>query len=163
VENRRLLILDTGPIRELIAYRAVNELRFFSLDRELANFVSPEAYRNCTAFLSSFRKKVTTASAVAELNFWIRDTGSTGQRELWQLVHEEFSRIGMDEETIRFLDMDLDLVARYGPTDVSLLEIARRNVSQNPVVLTLDTRLYGECLEAQISSELLQQVCNPEI
>ena len=70
--------------------------------------------------------------------------------------------MGLGEDLVRFLDMDIDLVAQYGPTDVSLLEIARNNLTQSPVVLTLDSRLYGECLSSQIASELLMQVCNPK-
>jgi hypothetical protein len=161
VDQRRLLILDTGPIRELIAYQAVNELGFRNLRRELTHLVNTEAHRNCGIFLSSFRKKLTSASVVGELNSWIRNTPTSGQRHLWQLAHEEFRNMGLDEGLIRFLDMDLDLVAKYGPTDVSLLEIARQNLGQRPVVLTLDSHLYGECWNAQIDSQLLGQVCGP--
>jgi hypothetical protein len=66
----------------------------------------------------------------------------------------------LDEDIIKFLDMDLDLVAKYGPIDVSLLELARRNLSKKPVVLTLDGRLYGECWSVQIESELLINICD---
>jgi hypothetical protein len=153
--------MDTGPLWELVLYRAVNELRFASLERKLTYFTSLEAYENCGDFLSAFGKKTTSASVVAELYGMIRDTEAKGHPQLWTLVYEEFRSMGMGEDVVGLLDMDLRLVARYGPTDVSLLEIARRNLRQSPVVLTLDSGLHGECWTAQISSELLREICNP--
>jgi hypothetical protein len=68
--------------------------------------------------------------------------------------------VGLDEELIKLLAMDLDLVTRYGPTDASLLEIARQNIATRPLVLTLDNHLYGECWHQEIESELLRDACN---
>lgn len=96
---------------------------------------------------------------MVELNGWIRNTVSLGQRELWRLAYEEFRNGGFDEDMVRFLDMDLDLVTRYGPADVSLMEIARQHVARRPVILTVDSHLFGECWRCQITSELLDSVC----
>jgi hypothetical protein len=120
--------------------------------------VSPEAYGS---FLSSFKRKTTSASVVAELYNFIRGTLPAGQRQLWKQVYEEFENMDMDEDIVKLLGMDADLVTKYGPTDVSLLEIARRNLTQRPVILTLDSLFHAECKKAQISSELLIEVCNP--
>jgi hypothetical protein len=155
--------MDTGPIWELVLYRAVKELGFTSLRRNLTYFVSPEAYENCGSFLSSFKRKTTSASVVAELYNFIRGTLPTGQRQLWKQVYEEFENMDMDEDVVRLLGMDAELVTKYGPTDVSLLEIARRNLTQRPVILTLDNPFHAECKKAQISAELLIEVCNPII
>jgi hypothetical protein len=57
--------------------------------------------------------------------------------------------------------MDLDHVNRFGPTDVSLMEIARQNSARIPLVLTLDSRLFGECWGQQIEARLLSAVCSP--
>jgi hypothetical protein len=160
VNRRKLLILDTGPLRELVAYRAVNELRFTNLRSELTNLADSNAYQKCGAFLSFFGKKISSPCVVAELNLWIRKTPTVGQRRLWQLAREEFTNMSLDEYLIRFLDMDLNLVVKYGPTDGSLIEIARQNINQQPVVLTLDSKLYGECCKSQIDSELFGQICS---
>jgi hypothetical protein len=156
---RSAVIIDTGPIRELITYHAVYGFGFNSLRPELKHLVSVEAYENCGRFLTSFRKRITSASVVAELYYWIRDTDRTGQKRLWERAREEFENMGMEENVVRLLDMDLNLVAKYGPTDVSLIEIARQNRPQKPVILTLDNRLYAECWKAQIGSSLLGEVC----
>lgn len=153
------VIIDTGPIRELITYHAVYGFGFDSLRPELKNIVSAESYESCGRFLTSFRQRITSASVVAELYYWIRDTDRTGQKRLWQRAREEFENMGMEENVVPFLDMDLDLVAKYGPTDVSLIEIARQKLPQKPVILTVDSHLYSECWKAQISSSLLREVC----
>lgn len=156
-----IVIVDTGPIWELVVHYAVNHLGFASLRRKLRHFESTEAYEQCGTFLSSFRKKTTSASVVAQLYNFIRDTEQNGQRLLWKRVYEEFENMGMDEEVVKLLDMDPGLIARYGPTDVSLIEIARRNLTQKPVILTLDIPLHSECRKAGILSRLLIDVCNP--
>jgi hypothetical protein len=159
--DRSIVIVDTGPIWELILFRAVNELGFASLRNNLQPFYTPQAYENCGDFLSSFGKKITSSSVVAELYRKIRDTDPNGHRRLWQQVYEEFTNMEMDEDIVKLLDMDLELVSNRGPIDVSLIEIARRNSNQDPVILTLDTKLHAECRKAQIGSALLIEVCNP--
>jgi hypothetical protein len=158
--QRRLLILDAGPIRELVVYRAVNELDFNKLSGELRHFADVTAYTRFSAFLSSFQHRTTSASVVAELYQWIRNTDAAGRKDLWQLTFEEFKNSGLDEHLIKLLDMDIDLVSRYGPTDVSLMEIARSNSSISPLILTLDGRLHSECWNQQIEAELLSVVCD---
>jgi len=153
------VIIDTGPIRELITYHAVYGFGFDRLRADLKHLVTAEAYENCGRFLTSFRKRITSASVVAELYLWIRYTDRTGQKRLWERAREEFENMGIEENVVPFLDMDLDLVAKYGPTDVSLIEIARRNLPHKPVILTLDSHLYSECWKAQIDSSLLREVC----
>jgi len=67
--------------------------------------------------------------------------------------------MGMEENMIEFQKMELDLVTKYGPVDVSLLEIARQNVAQNPTVLTIDSKLQGACGEGGVSAMSLLEVC----
>jgi hypothetical protein len=159
VGRRSVLILDTGPIRELVAYQAVYQFRFDTLRRELRHLNSAKSYRSCSEFLASFQRKMTSVSVVTELGRWIRDTRPKGQVRLWERVREEFENMGMDESAVKLLDMDIELVAKYGPTDVSLLEIAHRNAQQRPAILTLDGRLEAECRRTQISSFSLRDAC----
>src|SRR6266404_6942566 len=121
-----LLILDTGPIRELVLFHAVDQYRFEGLRGELRFIRDRRSYLRCAKFIASFRGKTTSASVVAELNSWIRKTDATGQTKLWNRVYEEFWSMGLDEEVVRLVDMELDFVARFGPVDVSLFELARR-------------------------------------
>jgi hypothetical protein len=162
VRRGGVAILDTGPIWELVLYDAVKQLGFASLKRDLQYFVRPEAYENCGDFLSTFAGRITSASVVVELYGRIQRTRpKMGHPPLWELVYEEFRNMRMKEEVVKLLDLDVNLVAKYGPTDASLLEIARRNRAQEPVILTVDGDFHARCKKEQISSELLIEVCNP--
>lgn len=153
--GRDLLLLDTGPIRELVLFHAVEEFRFESLRPKLRFIKHPTAYRQCSEFIASFRTKTTSASVVAELYHWIRDTDRTGQQKLWNRVYEEFENMRMEEEVVRLLEMNRGLVARLGPVDVSLFELARCHDIQRPVLFTAESRRYGglykECKDAGIN------------
>jgi hypothetical protein len=99
---------------------------------------------------------------VAELNYWIRETEPTGKEKLWSRVYEEFGEMRMDEQVVKLLEMDISLVARFGPMDVSLLEIARMNADLSPLVLTVERPLHTECLRAGLPVKLLKELALPE-
>ena len=90
--NGRLLVLDTGPIRELVLFHAVHEFRFERLRRELTFITHHLEYAQCGRFIASFQRKVTTASVVAELHSWIRDTDPAGRARLWNPSTRSFAR-----------------------------------------------------------------------
>jgi len=147
-----LLILDTGPIRELVLFHAVSEFKLEKLRRSLRFINDAESYDRCSQFVASFTNTMTTsASVVVELYHWIRETEPHGQSRLWRRVYEEFRNMGMDEEVIRLLEMDVDFVLRFGPVDASLLELARRHAASNPLILTTDSPLYGECKKSGLN------------
>jgi hypothetical protein len=156
--RRELLILDTGPIRELVLFHAVQHLHFERLRRDLRFIRSQGSYDICGAFIHSFRRKTTSASVVAELNYWIRQTEPQGQLKLWNRVYDEFREMGMDEHVVRLLDMDSSAVAKFGPVDVSLLEIAKRQAHLCPTVLTVELPLHGEGRRAGLRVRLIQDL-----
>ena len=164
VHHRDLLILDTGPIRELILYHAVYDLGFQSLSPQLNPYFHRSAYEQLSNFLGLFRERTTSASVVAELHRWIRDqTDAGGHRQLWEQIYQEFRNMGMNEEVIKLLDMPIGVVALQGPVDASLLEMARRHLDRNPVILTVDSWLASECKKTQVASAFhLIEVCHGE-
>jgi hypothetical protein len=163
-DKRGLLILDTGPIREMVTFHAVEEYGFEALRRDLQLIRDPQSYGQCSRFIASFRRKTTSASVVAELNYWIRETEPTGQVRLWHRVYEEFRGMGMDEEVVRLVEMassgrmGLALLTRLGPVDVSLMELARLHAKEGALVLTTDGDLCRECERAGIHASHLRDV-----
>ena len=101
---------------------------------------------------------MTSASVVSELNYWIRDTEKHGQEKLWNRVYDEFRAMGMTEEMIPLVAMATEMVARFGPVDASLIELTNRHQSENPVLLTTDTKLCGQCRKAGFGVRLLQEL-----
>jgi hypothetical protein len=160
--GERLLIVDTGVIRELVLFHAVQEFRFERLRRELRFIKSVDTYERCGRFIRLYWRKTTSASVVGELYQWIRKTDPTGRERLWGRIYDEFRGMGMDEEVVKLLDMDVNPVTRFGPVDVSLIELARLytrdNTRDHPRVLTVDTALHGECRQAGLRVSLVQEI-----
>jgi len=163
-EKHELLILDTGPIREMVTFHAVEQYRFERLRGELQLIKDPDSYVRCSKFMASFMRKTTSASVVAELHYWIRNTEDRGQESLWNRVFGEFRDMGMDEEVVKLLEMasagemGLALLARRGPVDASLMGLARRHAKEGALVLTTDDPLCRECERAGLHASHLREV-----
>lgn len=142
----------------MVLFHAVSEYGFEKLRRSLGFIKDIESYNRCTEFISSFLRVTTSASVVVELYHWIRETDRNGQLKLWNRVYEEFENMKMEEEVVRLLEMNIDLVSRFGPVDSSLLELAQRHVVRNPLILTSDRPLCGECTKARLRVSHIQEI-----
>lgn len=158
LQRSELLILDTGLIRELVLFHAVDRYGFEGLRRDLRFFMDRETRDKCGRFINLFRKKITTASAVAELNYWIRETEKLGQQRLWIRVCEEFKEMNLVEEVVPLGAMDVNLVMNFGPVDASLIALARHHDMHKPVLLTIEAPLCGQCAKLNITSKHIQDV-----
>ena len=63
------------------------------------------------------------------------------------LMIERLEAIGFKVESMRF-----------GPVDGSLLELARRHARRNPMILTTDSPLYGECRKGGLSVSHMDEI-----
>jgi hypothetical protein len=150
MDGKKLLLIDTGPLRELINFQVVFTLGFDALRRHLQIVTERLPYERLGQYIGSFQNKSTTPSVILELDHWVRKTDRSGRKQIWSLIYSEFQRMGMAEQTVKLLDMPVDLVARCGPTDVGLLTLAQQQFASNPVVLTIDRELRTECFNANI-------------
>ena len=149
--RRHLLLLDTGPIRELVSYRAVQDLRLEYLRGDLSFLRERREYEKFALFLAQFSAKTTTASVVAELYRWIR--GNKQQiSTLWELAYDEFKKMNMHEEVVKLLEMERELVVQCGPADASLLSLAQRHAGADPTVITSDRKLWRECSRVEVDA-----------
>lgn len=157
-DRRELLILDTGPIRELVLNHAVFQFGFEKLRPHLRWLTTQASYDRCSGFIASFRRKMTSASVVAELHRRIRKTEKLGHAKLWNRAHEQFRDMSLHEEVVQLIDMNIDLVTRFGPVDASLIELARRHQSERPIVLMVDGKLCDHCRRAGFGVRLLEEL-----
>jgi hypothetical protein len=157
-DKRDLLILDTGPIRELILHHAVFHFGFEKLRDDLQWLTTQASYSRCSQFIHSFRRRTTSASVVSELNYWIRETDERGQARLWHRAYDEFRGMEVNEEVVPLAAMDIEMVTRFGPVDASLIELARQHQKERPVVLTIDRGVHGQCQKAGFGVRLLQEL-----
>src|SRR5947209_18064226 len=98
--RHQLLLLDTGPIRELVTYRAVHDLRLEYLRSDLHFLRQPHQFDRFSLFLSRYSEKSTTSSVVAELYRWIRDNKQQVS-PLWKLTYDEVKKMSMQEEAVK--------------------------------------------------------------
>lgn len=157
------LILDTGPLWELILYAAVHDLGYARLEPDLQFLRSGEGYRNLTAYLAQFRYRMTTPHVVAEMSARIYREIKNGQEEVWKLVYSEFTKMGMDEKTLRLLLMPEDLVVSMGVVDVSLLKVASSMEPGSSTVLSIDGDLIAECRRASLLAQHLSEIIWAEL
>jgi N-acyl-D-aspartate/D-glutamate deacylase len=137
------LILDTGPLWELVLYRAVSVFRYRRLSGELSFLRTPNSYNNLSDYIASFRNKVTAPHVVAEISHKILRTDKLGQKSLWAIVYDEFQ--GMDEDLVRLIEMQRSAVERLGSVDASLLKLSSTYSAGTSLILSIDSSLIAEC------------------
>jgi len=158
MDRRNLLLIDNGPLQELIHFQTVFTLGFYGLHKDLKFISERPPYDKLSNFIGSFQNKSTSSYVLLELGHWVRKTHRAGIKQIWSLIYDELQRMGMAEETVKLLDMPQELVARYGPTDVSLLTIAQQHLDLDPVVLTIDQDLSAECWNRNIRAIQIYQI-----
>lgn len=158
-----ILLLDTGPLRELILYAAVENLGFASQERNLQFLHSEGRYKNLAAFISNFKERFTTPHVISEISTWIVRNFDTGRSDIWRLVFDEFRRMRMNEETFELLKMPVELVSQIGAADVGLVKIASRLAPRASTILSIDGALIAKCKDAGLQAMHLWEVVAAEI
>lgn len=162
IDGWQILILDTGPLWELVLYSAVHELGFIRLKPELRHLRDHASYQKLSNYIARFQKKTTSSYVVAEISAWVTRTEKSGQPNIWRVVYDEFASMGMDESVLRLLELPFEIVADKGAVDASVLELGLRVASQRPKVLTIDSPLLAECNKSGLSAVDLWQVIAEE-
>ena len=157
------LILDTGPLWELVLYSAVHDLGYASLDPDLKYLRSRERYDRLTAFIAQFGNRVTTPHVVAEISAWTIRKIQFGRDRFWKVIYSEFRRMGMDENTLTLLSMPEDLVISLGAVDVSVVKVASALGPGNSTVLSIDGSLISECKRARLPTQHLLEIIEAEV
>ncbi len=152
------LILDTGPLWELILYSAVHNLRFRKLESELLYLKTKDSFNKLSEFIAFSKGRVTTPHVVSEISFRIVRTEEKSKASLWNLVYDEFRSMGMDEELFKLLLMPPESVARIGAVDVSIFQLGANYSFSEAIVLSLDNALIAECNDAGIIAKHISEV-----
>jgi hypothetical protein len=158
IAKPQTLVFDTGPLWELVLYKAVHPLGFASLKSQLQHLRSDSFYQKLSGFIASFPKRTTTPHVVAEISWRITRTERKGRSAIWGLVYSEFSSMGMDEGVMKLLEMPQELVADIGAVDVSIVELGRSLGPQKSLVLSIDSALIAECQRAGLNARHLVEV-----
>lgn len=152
-----LLILDTGPLWELVLYGCVVRLGFEKRRTDLTFVRETRQYDRLSSFIGSFRKRTTTPGVIAEISRRIQDT-RPGHSAVWVLFRNELVQMGMEEELIKLLEMPTELVSAYGAVDTSILSLGLRHSALRPCILTGDNPLRQECQNHRLDARHICEV-----
>lgn len=158
IPTPRVLIFDTGPLRELVSYEAVHEFQFESLRNELHHLSTEFSYQRLTGFIGAFRIKTTTPHVVAEMCSWIRGTRPRRSSTIWEIVFRGFEAMGMDEGLVKLREMPQELVVEIGAADAGVLKHALSFPRSIPLVISIDRKLIEECKNTGVAAIGLWEV-----
>lgn len=156
--ERKVLIFDTGPLRELILYEAVHTVGFKKLAPDLTHLRSSTDRDGLSQFVSGFQNRTTTPQVVAEISSWILRTIFQGRADVWAVVYREFQGMGIDERLIKLLQTPQDDVVELGAVDASLLKLGSSYDPGAPVVLSIDASLIKKCNQSGVAAVHLREV-----
>lgn len=161
------VILDTGPLLDLLLYRywseqghPIDDSRL--LCRKQFN-VSPE---QLSRFLGNCRELIFVPGVLVEVGRLAREELRRSARRsrgmtlslFWQVAIRELTRMGVDERWAPFLLLEGKHVEEIGPTDAALIRCAR-DASERAPILTHDEPLWGLChkegVPCMVTSEIL--------
>lgn len=152
------IIVDTGPFFDFllsefwahyykkIPYKRLRYIKNEILRRKLRNYFYNTALS-------------TTPSVIVEIAYQIR-----GQRPklepkiiavFWKFVYNFFKNKKLDEDFISILNMSQEELAKFGPADASLIELAR---STRMPIFTADSPLFFYCRSIKISALFIYEL-----
>ncbi|MGE0820877.1 MAG: hypothetical protein AB7G75_00425 [Candidatus Binatia bacterium] len=161
------LILDTGPLLDLLLHRFWSE-QGRSIDenqlqcRKQFN-VSPE---QISKFLGRHQSIIVVPGVFVEVGHHAqvqlgKATKQSGELPLapfWRMVVRELRQMNVEERWISFVSLEQTLLEDFGPTDATLIRCAQETGEERMPILTHDRSLHGRCRRLQISCKLTSEL-----
>lgn len=146
----RTPIVDTGPLFDFVWLRYC-EKRSKSYKPIDFLYLSSTLSREAVSWYFRIAKPlVTCPQVIAEMhNHAIKRLRDDKLREFWKVAQMELIELGLDEDLVKLVEMDSDILCSFGPADTALIHIAiRRQTSCS--IFTTDGKLAGHCIDKQI-------------
>lgn len=145
----KTLVFDTGPLWELILYRAMEEGFRQGLKRQFLR--EKTHYERVASFLDTFPRKTTTAHVVAEISGHIKRKVDHRKEDIWKIVFAEFEGMRMGEHLIKLLDMREQVIEiDQDAVDASVLQLGLDLREENPTVFTTENTLVNQCKSVRL-------------
>lgn len=161
------VILDTGPLLDLLLYRFWSEQGRPIDENRLAcrkQFnVSPE---QLSRFLGMCRGVICIPAVFVEVGRLARDEiGRWAGRPrgmslapFWRIAIRELQQMNTEERWSRFLSLDQTLIEELGPTDAALIRCAQETGEERVAILTHEQFLWGLCRSQDVSCMLTSEI-----
>lgn len=147
MKKQEVLLLDTFPLVEYIFYCCWEQLplprwEFIKKEIKILNSKNIADFRK---FLKA-RQLYTTSEVITELQGHQRKLKFQDEhrqhRQFWSLFLGEFTKNHIREKYIEITDVPVAVIGEFGPTDASLLEIAKKG---KMTILLKDRQFAGYC------------------
>lgn len=162
------VILDTGPLLDYLLIKCFEVNKWGSVDSVLRYAKSPKDKKTLKDYFNnqpngSFKS---TPSVIVELNRFARDVDNI--KKFWEVSKPELIRLGVEEELVMLKDMPDEILFRFGPTDTSIVKLAKEimGIGLLDYVLTGEkygrsNNLYDYCRKEKIHVKDVYQILNP--
>ena len=152
-------VIDSGPLFESLLWR-------FSESFDQPDLISRPQYLKTSDdraalawYLPLAKPIVTSPEVIAEIHGRVTREARLRQPRLgdfWKFSQKELSQLGLAEELVKLVEMEPEILSRFGPTDTSLIRLGSQ--FRRPV-LTEDGPLGARCkqerLEVLTTSDIL--------
>lgn len=142
------VVVDTGPLYEFLILKFADKTRRPHLKNYLKYVKDESKQDRLIQCFSQVKSLWTTPGVISEINAHIRYSKRGPKLKpyeletFWDHTILYFRLKNVSEEIIRLLEQPQSLVEQHGPTDISILELARR---QSGTVFTTEGPLYSVC------------------
>ena len=161
------VILDTGPLLDLLLYRFWSDQGHpIDENRLLCRKHFNVSLEQLSRFLGNCKEIISVPGVLVEVGRLARDELRLPARRtrgmalylFWRVAIRELRLMGVDERWTRFLLLDEKHVEQVGPTDAALIRCAK-DASEHAFILTHDEPLWGICkkerVPCMVTSEIL--------
>lgn len=146
----RVPIVDTGPLFDFLWLRYCEDYHRRDLLSGLRYLTSSDLREAIRWYFGIAKPILTCPQVIAEVhNHAMKRLGNDKLQEFWKIAHKELIELELDEDLVRLLEMDSEILCTFGPTDTALISMAVRRQMSHPV-LTMDGKVIGHCRRKEI-------------
>ncbi|MBI5197282.1 MAG: hypothetical protein HZA19_01605 [Nitrospirae bacterium] len=148
----RMPIVDTGPLFDFL-WLGYCEGRGYKILPEDFRYLTSEFSRAAIRWYFSVAKPLLTCpQVIVEVHGHAqRKRLKDGRlRDFWRAAHQELAGLGLDEDLVKLLHMDREILCSFGPADAALIHMANRRRELNCSIFTGEGKLDGHCRKKEI-------------
>lgn len=155
----RGVILDTGPLLDLLLYRFWTEQgRSIDQARLICSMQFNVSPLDLSRFLGACRRKILVPGVIVEVGRLARSKVVHPLAPFWRLAVRELRLMGIEEKWTKFLLLDGRVIGEFGPTDAALIRCAEELTQERIPILTHDQPLWGHCQKVHVSCMVTSEI-----
>ncbi|MEW6685161.1 MAG: hypothetical protein AB1393_03015 [Candidatus Edwardsbacteria bacterium] len=147
----RCPIVDTGPLFDFLIWEYAKHFTKLSLLSSTSCIKNETEWKAIQWYFGYAKPIFTSPGVIAEITGLLKSRMKFSDIEIgsfWLFAKQPLIQLGLDEELIKFKDMEVHLIQQFFPTDTSLIKIAQQHQLH---IFTADGKLSSFCRKNNIS------------